>query len=196
MGIGSGSSVIYVEGEKRKILVDTGFEHEWDKSEANTEMNLKCLEIALSLKGLTPGDIDTLFITHWHHDHFGNSKLFDNAELMISKLEARSYVHRDAILVEDNEEIDDGIIATYTPGHTEGHCSLIVKGDITTAIAGDAIINSGYFKEGKLWEHNLNFFNREAGLESMKNIARSCDLIIPGHGTPFRTYEPRWMRLS
>jgi len=193
LGIGGGSSVIYIENDDRKIIVDTGFEYESDMSDANRTLNLKTLEIALALKGIVPGDIDAVFITHWHRDHFGNASIFKRAQLMASRLVAEKFVNEEITPVDDNIEIADGVRTLYTPGHTRGHCSILVQGDVNIAIAGDVIVDLNYFDKGKLWDHNSNFFDHEAGMKSMKMLARSSDMIIPGHGTPFSSYEPLWM---
>jgi glyoxylase-like metal-dependent hydrolase (beta-lactamase superfamily II) len=38
----------------------------------------------LALCGLTPADIDTVFVTHAHFDHFGNAEAFPNAHFYIA----------------------------------------------------------------------------------------------------------------
>ena len=192
-GIGGGSNVVLIEGEGRKILVDTGYEFESDRSEANGVLNRKVLELALALKGFRPEDMDTVFITHGHRDHFGNIDLFEDADWVASRPVANMMDDKRFNPLDDGEEIGEGIRAVYTPGHTEGHCSLIVEDDTTTAIAGDAIVSIGYFEKGKLWNYNPDFFDHDAGTTSMATLAASAEIIIPGHGVPFTSYRPTWM---
>ena len=192
-GIGGGSNVVLIEGEGRKILVDTGYEFGSDRSEANELLNRKSLELALALKGFKPEDIDTVFITHSHYDHFGNIGLFEGAEWVASRPVADRMDDKRFNPLDDGEEICEGIRALYTPGHTEAHCSLIVEDETTTAIAGDAIVSIGYFDRGKLWNYNPDFFDYDTGLTSMAILASSAEIIIPGHGVPFGSYRPTWM---
>ena len=71
-GVGSGSTVTYIKSGDVKILVDTGFDFENDVSRKNLERNKKVLIQALDNFGLSQEDINIVFITHWHRDHFGN----------------------------------------------------------------------------------------------------------------------------
>ena len=193
IGIGGGSSVILIEGKSKLILVDTGFDYEQDSSDKNRKRSSDTLKRCLSESGVSPGDIDIIFVTHWHRDHFGNIDLFKGAKLLASRPVVDKFKPAGFEPVDNLTMIDEDVMAVYTPGHTEGHCSLIVKGDINTAIAGDAIVSRGYFHEGGLWDHNSDFFDEKTGQLSMKLLAEASHLIIPGHGMPFISYRPDWM---
>lgn len=193
IGIGGGSSVILIEGKNKLILVDTGFDYEHDQSDKNRKRSGGILKRCLSENGVSPDDIDIIFITHWHRDHFGNIDLFKHAMRLASRPIIDKFKPEGFKPVDNLAMIDEAIMAVYTPGHTEGHCSLIVNGDINTAIAGDAIVSRGYFHEGRLWDYNSDFFDKKAGQLSMKLLAGASHLIIPGHGMPFISYRPYWM---
>ncbi len=193
IGIGGGSSVILIEGKNKLILVDTGFDYEHDQSDKNRERSGDILKRCLSENGVSPDDIDIIFITHWHRDHFGNIDLFKNATRLASRPIIDKFKPEGFKPVDNLAMIDEAVMAIYTPGHTEGHCSLIVKGDINAAIAGDAIVSRGYFHEGRLWDYNSDFFDKKAGQLSMKLLAGASHLIIPGHGMPFTSYRPYWI---
>jgi N-acyl homoserine lactone hydrolase len=47
---------------------------------------------ALALCGLRPEDVDTVFITHAHFDHFGNAEAFPNARFYIAEREIEKSV--------------------------------------------------------------------------------------------------------
>lgn len=80
LGIGGGSTVTLIEcGDGKLILVDTGFDREWDLSEENVEKNAESLRAALKGEGLGPDDVDVVFLTHHHLDHAGNLHMFTSA---------------------------------------------------------------------------------------------------------------------
>ena len=124
-GIGGGSTVTYIESDAR-ILVDTGFEFDSEMTDENVRLNRKLLTRDLKAIGLKPSDIDILFITHWHIDHFGNFKLFKDSTIMTSEA-AVGKVKVKVAGVRDGERIADGVTAVHTPGHTADHASLVFR---------------------------------------------------------------------
>jgi hypothetical protein len=129
---------------------------------------------------------------------FGNIDLFPRAKRPVSaplweSLNRQGFEGFHA--VKDGEEIDDGVRVLYTPGHTDHHASVLVASRLAglkarVAIAGDAIISSGYFAQKKVWKHNADFYDYKAALESVRLLVDLSDIIIPGHGAPFTTYRP------
>ena len=73
------------------------------------------------------------------------------------------------------------------------HASVIVAGKIRIAVAGDAIVSLSYFDMGKAWQYNTDFYSDEKAMQSMVLLAQSADVIIPGHGLPFMSYQPAWL---
>jgi glyoxylase-like metal-dependent hydrolase (beta-lactamase superfamily II) len=202
-GIGGGSTVTYVESDAR-ILVDTGFDYENDRGEENVKRNKKALVHALKEFGLKPSDIDIVFITHWHYDHFGNLGAFRRSRVLASKpLEGF-----DVETVKDGDTIADGVKVMYTPGHMRDHASLLLNteklrystrgkhggtimgiGSVDVAIAGDAIVTPFYYILDKQWTYNPNFYSLEIGAESMRRLGREADYIVPGHGGIFKNVK-------
>lgn len=192
LGVGGGSTVTLVESD-RLILVDTGFDFEENDDVTNRSYNFEVLMFALRLYGLSPEMVDAVFVTHWHRDHFGNLDLFPQAERLISvplweRLKREG--HDGFSYVKDGEEIATGVRVVYTPGHTDHHASLLVTSRLAglkarIALAGDAIVSSSYFFQGKIWKQNADFYDYRAALESVKLLADLSDIIVPGHGTPF-----------
>ena len=125
MGIGGGSSVTLI-GRDRKILVDTGFDFEWMDTPENNIGNADNLSMALKSSSISPDEIDMVFITHWHRDHFGNLEIFKKATKLASKSTVEKFYLTAFKGVSDGEEIVEGVRVIFTPGHTIDHASIIV----------------------------------------------------------------------
>jgi len=189
LGIGGGSTVTLIDGEQ-KILVDTGFDYESLDTAENDTKNATVLTDALRNWGIEPDDIDMVFITHWHRDHFGNLPLFQNAKRLASKGLVDRFMLKGFEGLDDGEELMSGVSMVLTPGHTIDHASIMVNtvlGGLKTrvAIAGDAVVSHSYFQAGKIWKYNSDFHSIEAAKESVLRLVNSSDIIIPGHGVPF-----------
>jgi len=96
--------------------------------------------------GVTPARIDYLVLSHYHWDHIGNAADFAGStwlvyrgdhDQMFSKA-ARAFPwfgqyaplehSRTQIISGDHDVFGDGtVVVLATPGHTEGHCSLLVR---------------------------------------------------------------------
>lgn len=189
LGIGGGSTVTLIQSDKT-VLVDTGFEFEGIESESNRDRNAQRLLNALQTFSIAPKDIDVVFITHWHQDHYGNLHLFPQAQHIVSAPLYERLAKKIFTGVRDGEEIASGVKVVFTPGHTSDHASILVDCRIEgmkarVAIAGDAIISYSYFAAGKIWNHNADFYDRKTALDSIKRLTDVADIVIPGHGTPF-----------
>ncbi len=198
LGIGGGSAVTLIQTDQN-ILVDTGFEFEWIDTAENKKNNANILTTALKNAGIKPDDIDIVFITHWHKDHFGNIGILKNAKYTANKSLVKSFGLDDFIGIGDGEEIAEGIKAFQTPGHTIDHMSILVNTKykstkVRIAITGDAIISHSYFQIGQIWKYNADFFDSNESRKSILHIVESSDVIIPGHSVPFMTYKPEWLK--
>lgn len=197
LGIGGGSTVTLIEAERR-ILADTSFDYEWLNTPSNSERNTANLIRVLRDWGITPKDVDAVFITHGHRDHFGNLGVFNKAVLLASKGMVERFGLEGFMGVDDQDEIADGVKVIPTPGHTIDHASIIVdpmSGGVKArvAIAGDTIIPHSYFQSGQIWKHNADFHSVEVARESTLRLVSASNIIIPGHGVPFMTHRPEWM---
>ena len=201
-GIGTGSNVVYIETDDQNIIVDTGFDYEDNVKWKNSETNRENLINSLKHYRIAPEDIDSVFITHWHRDHFGNLDVFPDAEIMTHRAHHRlDFRCRE---IGDREEIAEGVMVLVTPGHTEHHASLVLTlEDIVyqesggfaehssvikspcIVVAGDAIVSHSYYLQNKFWDYNSDFFSREHSIRSQQTISTLADYIIPGHGTVF-----------
>lgn len=145
-GIPSSVSAFLVEADGRHILFDTGMG-------APDSRLMKGLEVA----GLSPADIDCLFLTHLHFDHIGgmvkaDSAVFSHAEVYVARQEydgwmqmpddqkakvvATMSVYKDRLhLFEYGDTLPAGVVALNAEGHTPGHTvyqlgGFLVVGDL------------------------------------------------------------------
>ncbi|MER7624099.1 N-acyl homoserine lactonase family protein [Streptomyces sp. NPDC126503] len=97
-----------------------------------------------------PEDVDLIVNCHLHFDHIGGNQLFPTTPVLVQRTElaiARAGGHTiDTLLtgvryeeLDGEHEIAPGIRIVPTPGHTEGHQSLLLDhGDRVTVLAGQA----------------------------------------------------------
>jgi len=176
-------SVVLIENEKQKIIVDPGF---------NREKLLKALE----KEGLKTGDITAVILTHNHMDHFPLVGMFENAIVLD---DSDQYSFDGIISRQEKGILGEGIEIVKTPGHDPFHCSIIVDtfdlGKI--AISGDIFWWIDGEEPEKDSESLINLEdpyvkNEEALKESRKKILEIADWIIPGHGKMFKNLNKKY----
>ncbi len=162
---------------------------------------------ALAHSGLTPQQIKAIVLTHLHPDHIGHKDLFPNACFIFHKEEKLSFhfnsdktvkLQEDAMYelsadgypqyvdcVSDLKNLGNSIYIRHCPGHTKGSMVVFVCVDgLVHACAGDIFLNSNYYDR---WEPPGMSWNQEMIFDHMKFIKENADVIIPGHGAPFKT---------
>ena len=96
--------------------------------------------------GVTFANVDYLVLSHYHWDHLGNAGDFAGSTWLVYKGDrdqmfgkaARGYAwfgqysalehSKTKLLSGDHDVFGDGsVVVLATPGHTEGHCSLLVR---------------------------------------------------------------------
>jgi len=153
------SSTLVVMGEK-KMIVDT----------SSMQYRPKVID-GLQRMGLGPKDIDLITSTHGHGDHTGNDSLFTSARrVSLGKGQTSSVVA-------------PGVRLVRTPGHTPDSTSVFVEGKERCVIAGDAMPTEDNYRK---WVPPGIHYDREEAMSSMKRIIEFADIVIPGHGGPFR----------
>lgn len=169
------SSTVLIEDANNRIIVDPG-------------INRGLLLEKLKEEGLTPNDINIVFMTHYHPDHMFLSSMFKKA----LALDGNTIYEKDK-----ETEYEDTVPGTNfrvipTPGHAHEHCSLLVPtGDGNVIVAGDVF----WWTDGEEQEtdDSVTLLNREdpfvkdknALIESRKKILETADWVIPGHGKMF-----------
>lgn len=145
-GIPSSMNAILIEVDGKQILFDTG--NGVEDSQLIPE---------LEKLGLTPKEIDFVFITHMHGDHIGGlikegKMVFTNAKIFVNKAEMDAWMAmpeerngqvremvnaygKQIVTFTETDDLPCGIQAIKAYGHTEGHTTyrigqLLIVGDI------------------------------------------------------------------
>jgi len=131
---------------------------------------------ALKNEGLDICDVNVVFLTHSHIDHYRNVGMFPNAKVL------EYYGIWDKDMVEEwKEQFTDSIKIIKTPGHLDNSLTLLVKTkEGVVAIVGDVF-----------WKENFPEVDAYASdLEKLKEsralVLAKADFIVPGHGAMFK----------
>lgn len=157
----------------RDILVDTG--GPWDRD---------FLLHSLKQRGLEPRDINVVVGTHGHSDHIGNLNLFPSALTIVGYDVSEGDIYRPNQLAEGQlYSVDEHVSIVPTPGHTGQDVSVQVEGTSvgTVLVAGDLF---ECWSDDSSWKDlSMNIAVQEV---SRQKALSTADVIIPGHGLPFR----------
>ena len=171
-------TTVLVKDSGLNILVDPG-------------ANKRLLVEALKEEGLVPGDIDIVFLTHYHLDHILNIRLFPHNDIYDG-----TSINRDDKITEYSGNIPRTSIRVIpTPGHAHEHCSLLVETEQgNVVIAGDVFWWQDQEEQRtdkeSLMKHEDPFVEHtEELVESRKKLLEIADYIVPGHGKMFRVEQ-------
>ena len=159
------STIVLVGDGDLKIIVDPG-----------TVPNQDLIKNKLKEEGLTVSDINVVFITHSHMDHYRNIGMFPKAKT----LDFWGWWEGD-VWKEASENITKNIKVIKTPGHSHDSITLLVKtrkGNV--AICGDVFWKENFPKDDPYAS------DKEKLKESRKKVLEMADYIIPGHGKMFK----------
>jgi glyoxylase-like metal-dependent hydrolase (beta-lactamase superfamily II) len=171
------SSVTLISSEdKGNILIDTG--------ERSRRPDL--ISALKSKAGIEPPDINLIINTHIHHDHTGNNRIFENAEVFVHPAEfgGMDESRFDFTPIKEGIEVaaSPRVYIIETPGHTEGSITIIVEADKIYAVTGDALPLRDNYTE---WVPPGINIDPALALKSMDLIVKIADIVIPGHGNLF-----------
>ncbi len=158
-------TITLIKDGDNKIIVDPGVLE-----------SQKMLVDRLRKEGLSVNDINIVFITHSHIDHYRNIGMFSEAKTL------EYYGLWDKNIVQDwPERFTDDIQIIKTPGHSYDGLTLLVKTrEGVVAICGD-IFWKDNFKEEDAYATDM-----EKLKESRKTVLESADWVIPGHAGMFK----------
>lgn len=164
------TSTLVLSGDHR-ILVDT-----------STPEYRERLLTGLRSQELVPDDVSMIVSTHLHRDHIGNNGLFPHAIKMAREEEGPGPGY---MVVTSDKGIATGVRLIHTPGHTMGSMSVVVEAeDARYVIAGDAIPTEENYRK---WTPPRVNIDTGMALASMRRIAETAEIIVPGHGKAFRS---------
>jgi glyoxylase-like metal-dependent hydrolase (beta-lactamase superfamily II) len=177
----SSTTLILCSG--KKVLIDPGADE-------------KLLLEGLAKENLKPSDIDIIFLSHYHPDHFLNISLFPDlpvhdATTVWTRNGGEDMANQDAPM--------DVVPGTHikilaTSGHREEHSSLLIntKDYGQLCVAQDVFWwVDGQQPENPTVDDLMNIddpfhSDMESLKESRKKVLDVADWIIPGHGKMFR----------
>jgi N-acyl homoserine lactone hydrolase len=176
----------------------------WDTGHAMTAPNVApkvSLVDLLAQINVKPEQINFVGISHYHADHTGQIASFPKATLLIGKgdwdaitspkpPEGANFKPFEAwtkgdskveALANDKDVFGDGsVIMLYTPGHTPGHHSLLVKLPQTgnVIITGDAVhFRENYDSDGVPW-FNFDRAQTLASISRLKKLAANFKATV------------------
>ncbi|GHO51189.1 MBL fold metallo-hydrolase [Ktedonospora formicarum] len=201
-----GAYVIQTSGHT--IVADAGFGPGQYVDEGNMELHGGELLASLQKAGLTPADIDLVFITHLHPDHVNGiiqqangeqGVLYPNARFLLRRSEwqrmatqAERYGVEEAVrlleprveLIEENTLLVPEITVLATPGHVSGHASLLIEaGEQRVILLGDVFHNNVQVEHPE-WR---NVFDRDheqavkTRLHILEELAKPATIGIASH---------------
>jgi glyoxylase-like metal-dependent hydrolase (beta-lactamase superfamily II) len=141
--------------------------------------------------GLKPSDIDIVYITHQHADHYVGLETFGRAESFMAAKDLQ-YLRENGTAEEKGriqnikpaaDNLCEGISIIPLPGHTLGLAGLLFEApEGKVLLSGDCIMTKDFFKARCPY-----FFCKDSDLniQSINAAASLADIIVPGHGSYF-----------
>jgi glyoxylase-like metal-dependent hydrolase (beta-lactamase superfamily II) len=128
--------------------------------------------------GLHPAEVTDVVLSHHHPDHSMNVGLFPNARVHDHWAWYRGdlWVDREA----EGFEVSPSVRLTRSPGHTP-ECLTVLAG---TAEGIVALTHLWWYEGGP--DEDPRATDPEALRRSRARILEIADLVVPGHGAPFR----------
>ncbi|MEW1655084.1 MULTISPECIES: N-acyl homoserine lactonase family protein [unclassified Streptomyces] len=141
-----------VEHDRGRLLFDTGIGAADPETEAHYRPQRRSLQAALAAVGTSLTDVSLVVNCHLHFDHCGGNPLLAGTPIVVQQMELATARRGDYTFDElidfpgatyeeltGEAEIWPGAWVVPTPGHTDGHQSLVLRGpDGTVVLAGQA----------------------------------------------------------
>jgi N-acyl homoserine lactone hydrolase len=201
--------VWFIDGIRENVLVDTGADIAYAALRGIPAKEIQSLEKGLQTLGLSFDDIDTVILTHLHHDHTAGVGRFARARLLVQKAEldfamkphpsiAAAYPKEllrgvEFETIEGDVELCREISILFTPGHSPGGQSVLVRGTKKTAVI------SGLCTIAELFEPSASVaqstpvitpgMHTDALLayDSLLRIKKAAEIVIANHDPVFQS---------
>ncbi len=134
---------------------------------------------ALKKEGLTVEDVNMVFITHSHIDHYRNVGMFPKAKILeYGGIWDKTSVEPWA------EDYTENLQILHTPGHDYTGISLFATTETgVVAICGDVFWRENYPADP---HDDAYASNPEKLIDSRKLVLKKADFIIPGHAGMYK----------
>ena len=137
------------------------------------------LDDQLQRRGLGRGDITHVLLTHHHIDHTRNVGLFTAATVV-----DRDSTYQGDVWGEgpgDGGDVLPGVTAIATPGHTLECASYLAR-----TAEGVVVFTHAWWFSDRTPEVDPLAEDQQQLVASRRRILDVADLVVPGHGAPFR----------
>jgi len=136
--------------------------------------------------GLKMADINSVFVTHHHDDHWFGLVHFPAARWFAAP-EVADAINRTKRLPKPVEPAGGPVFAAIslvpTPGHTPSHHSLRFTCDgKAVVIAGDAVMTRNHWRERQGHHNSADLAQAVRSIEQLSELA---DIVVPGHDNYF-----------
>ena len=164
-----------IQGEGFRLLVDPSLEHE---EEMARELDRRT--------GCKLQDIDAVFVTHEHADHWAGLTHYAKARWLAGP-ETAALLNRTNKLPKSVEgatgSLFDALQNVPTPGHTMSLTSLRFDCEgLSVVVAGDAVATHDFWRDRRGYFNCVDF---DLSARSMQKIASLADIVVPGHDNYF-----------
>jgi glyoxylase-like metal-dependent hydrolase (beta-lactamase superfamily II) len=133
----------------------------------------------LAALGVAPEAVTHVFLSHHHPDHTMNVALFPNAEVVDFWARYKDDLWLD--MPGDGYRLSPQAQLWLTPGHTQEDASLIVEAD-----DGVYAMTHCWWHADRTPEIDPYGDDQDAIMAGRARILEVADVVIPGHGAPFR----------
>ncbi len=162
------SNTVLIDG-KDPVIVDPGTE------------SRRYFQDILEATGNSFEDIEMVFFTHGHYDHFEGVSFFPEAKKIAFHPDSERIENKTGFEVlglneERDLEIGGSVFKViHTPGHSEGSCSLYLEGKIL--VSGDLV-----FANGSFGRTDLDGGSKEDLKRSLEKVNKlDFKYLLPGH---------------
>ncbi|MBS8260717.1 N-acyl homoserine lactonase family protein [Roseibium polysiphoniae] len=197
------------------LLVDTGYDDE-EADRRSRPIRLNPVEALMPL-GIDPQSVSTIIVTHLHYDHAGGIRHFPNAVLHLQEAEMAyatgpcmchgvlkapftaehvcEAIHRlysGRVIFHDGDgEVAEGVTVHRIGGHSRGLQAVRVRTDAGwLCLASDAAHYYENVLDLKPFPIVVDLEDMMNGFQTLRRLASSKDLIIPGHDPLVRELFP------